>query len=141
MIHLVLRNACLARLDEAIYFSIMLRVLDSRGLDREVIMSNFKGLFVRQRLVYCRDAIITRDFLLGLEPLELRLMPPGLAYRFTCPSEGVCVVSNKIHNISSPSPGADDDYDMTNICLWCRLDVELTWILGHFRFFDLGFLL
>jgi len=58
-------------------------------------------------------------------------MPPGLAYMFTCPSEGACALSNRIRN----------DYDMVDICLWCRLDVELTWFLGSFHFFDLGFLL
>jgi len=70
--------------------------------------------------------------------LELRLMPLGLDYMFTCLSEGACALSNRIRNAHLPSPGADDDYDIVNICLFCRLDVQITWFLEHFPFFDLN---
>jgi len=67
MIHLVLRNDSSARSDEAIYFSIMLKVLGSGGFDKENIMSDFEGLFIRQRLAHCRGNISAGDFLPGLE--------------------------------------------------------------------------
>jgi len=57
--------------------------------------------------------------------LELRFMPPGLDYKFTSLSDGACAMSNRIHNSHLPSPGAEGDYDMINICLSCRLDTEL----------------
>jgi len=68
-------------------------------------------------------------------------MPPGLDYMFTCLSEGACALRNRIRNAHLPSPGADDDYDIVNICLFCRFDVEITWFLEHFHFFDLNFML
>ena len=131
----MLRNACFAGSDEVVYFSIMLKVLVSEGFDRDRVLSDFDDLFVRQRLARCRDAISADGFLFNWEQLELRLMPPGLAYKFTCPSEGACALSNRIHNAHLPPPGTDDDYDMVKICLWCRLDVKLIWFLGHFHFF------
>jgi len=71
MIHLVLRNACLARLNEAVYFLIMLKVVNSGGFDKENILSGFDGLFIRQRLAHCSDAITAGDFLLDWEQLVL----------------------------------------------------------------------
>ena len=77
-IHLVLRNACFARSDVAVYFSIMLKVLVSEGFDRDRILSDFFDFFdffVRQCLAYCRDLISAGDFLFNWERLELRLIP------------------------------------------------------------------
>jgi len=45
-IHLVLRNAFFAGLDEAAYFSIMLNVLVSEGFDRDSVLSDFDDLFI-----------------------------------------------------------------------------------------------
>jgi len=142
MIQLVLRNALLARSDEAVYFLLMLRVLATWGFDRNRALSVFRGLFFRQRLARCRDAINAGD-LFGWDQLAfgLRLMPPNLVQQFTWLANGACAQSNRIHNLYLPSPSADDDYDMVDICLFCRLDIEIAWFLEHFRFFDLDFLL
>jgi hypothetical protein len=64
MIQLVLRNALLARSDEAVYFSLMLRVLAAEGFDRNRALSVFRGLFVRQQLARCRY-VISADGLFG----------------------------------------------------------------------------
>lgn len=112
----------------------MLAVLASEGFDRDGILFIFHDLFVRQRLADCRDVISADDFLFVWNQLELGSMPPGLVCRFTCNSEGACALSNRINNAHLPSPGADEDYDMVNICISCRLDVELAWFLEHFRF-------
>lgn len=140
-IRFVLRNAFFAESDEATYFLIMLRVLASEGFNRDDILFLFNELFVRQRLAHCRDVISADGLLFDWSQHELRLMPPHLLYRFTCPSDGACVLSNTIRNAHLPSLGADENYDMVNICLTCRLDVELAWFLEHFPFFDLDFLL
>jgi len=111
-IHLVLRNAYFTRSDEAMYFLLMLKVLVSEGFDRNRVLSIFNGLFVRQRLAHCRDAISVNDLLFYCSQLELRLMHPVLDYKFTCLSKGACALSNRIRITHLPSRGADEDYDM-----------------------------
>ena len=107
---------------------------------QELCFVRLQGSFRRHRLVYCRDTI-NADDLFGWGQLALRLMPPGLAYWFTCLANGACAQSNRIPNLHLPSPGAYDDYDMVNICLFCRLDIELACFLEHFCFLYLDFLL
>ena len=138
----MLWNALLAISDEAAYFLPMLWFLASAGFDRNRASSVFRVLFVRQHLARCRNAI-DDDALFGWGELALalHLMPLGLAYHFTCLANGACAQSNKICNLHLPSPGTKDDNDMFNIFPCCRLDVELTWFLEHFRIFDLDFLL
>jgi len=137
----VLSSSRFVESDEATYFLIMLKVLASKVFDRDMVLSIFHDLFARQRLAHCRSVISVDDLLFDWGQLKLRLMPPGLDYKFICLSDGACAMSNRILNSHFPPPGADDDYDMNNICLPCRLDTELAWFMGHFRFFDLGFLL
>ena len=127
--------------DEATYFLIMLKVLASKGFDRDEVASLFHDLFTRQRLGHCKSVINVDGLLFDWGQLELRFMPQSLHYKLTCLSDGVCAMSNRIRNSHLPSPGADEDYDMINICLSCRLDTVLAWFLGHFRFIDLDFLL
>jgi len=136
MIQLVLRNALLARSDETVYFLLMLRVLSTRVFDRNRALSVFRDLFVRQCLAHCRNVISACD-LFSWDQLAfgLRLVPPGLVHRFTCLANGACAQSNRFHNLHLPSPGADNDYDMDTIYLFCRLDVEIAWFLEHFCFF------
>jgi len=112
MSRFVLGNAYFAESDEATYFLITLRVLASEGFNREGILSIFNDLFFRQRLARYRDIISADGFLFDWNNLELRSKPPGLVYRFTCDSEGISALSNKIHNAHLSSPGADEDYDM-----------------------------
>jgi len=89
----------------------------------------------------CRGVIGSNGFLFDWNQLELWSMPPGFIYTFTCNSEGACVLSRRIHNAHLSSPGADEDYDMVNICISCHLDIELAWFLEHFCFLDIDFLL
>jgi len=124
-IWLVLSSAYFAEFDEATYFMIMLRVLASDGFNKNEILSLFDDLFVWHSLANCRDVISADDFLFDWGQVELWLIAPSLVYRFTCPSDGVCTLSNRIRNAHLPSSGADEDYDMVNICLSCRLDVNL----------------
>jgi len=70
MIHWVLRDAYLARSDEAVYFSTMLKALNSEAFDRDNVLYDFEDLFVRQRLARCKDAISAGDFLLDWEQFE-----------------------------------------------------------------------
>ncbi|RHN68256.1 hypothetical protein MtrunA17_Chr3g0111911 [Medicago truncatula] len=140
-IQYVLSSAQLAGSDEAKYFLIMLKVLASEGFVRDRVLSLFHDLFTRQRLAHRRSIISADGILFDWGQLELRLMPLGLDYKFTCLSNGACAMSNMIRNSHFPSPCADEDYDIINIYLPCRLDTELVWFLGHFRFFGLDFLL
>jgi hypothetical protein len=119
----------------------MLKVLASEGFDRDMVLSPFHDLFTRQRLAHCRSVISVDGLLFDYGQLELRFMPPGLHYKFTCLSDEDCAMSNRIRNFHLPSPGAYEDYDIINIYLSCRLHIELAWFLGHFRFIDLDFLL
>ena len=140
-IQYVLGSARHAGSDEATYFLIMLKVLASEGFDRDEVLSHFHDLFTRQRLAHCRSVISVDGLLFDWGQLELRFMPPGLDYKFTCLSNGACAMSNRIRKSHLPSLRTYEDYDMINICLSCRLDTELGWFLAHFPFFDLDFLL
>jgi len=130
MIQSVLRNAQNAGSDEATYFLIMLKVLVSEGFDRDWILSLFHDLFTRHRFAHYRSVINADRLLFNWGQLELRSMPPGLDYKFICLYDGACTTSDRIHNSHLPSPGANEDYDMINICLSCRLETELVWFLG-----------
>jgi len=51
------------------------------------------------------------------EDLFLRYIPFGLEYKFICSSIRACEGSQRFRKISSPLPGADEDYPLINFCL------------------------
>jgi hypothetical protein len=74
------------------------------------------------------------------DSLYFRSLLPGLRYQFYYPPYELCNGIRWICNVNSPFPGSEEDYSTTNLCLSCRLDLELAWFLWNFRFLDLGFL-
>jgi len=65
----------------------------------------------------------------------------GLGYKFTCTSATALKGSRRFRNITSPLPGADEDYPRDNFCLAFHLDLDIALFFDYFRFLDLDFLL
>jgi len=128
--------------DGAKYLEIILEVLAIEGFLEDRVFPSFSDLFFLQQLDNCRCIIkLVHDLHPTRGDLALRSMHFGLVYKFTCPFVTACKGSQRFRNIDSPLPGADEDYPLDNFCFLCRLDVEIDWFLGYFRFFDLDFLL
>jgi hypothetical protein len=72
---------------------------------------------------------------LGVHP-NSAFLPRGLVYRRTCESGGSCEDSKTKSRLVWLLPGPDEEYRMPDICLFCRLDLEITWFLVHFRFIE-----
>jgi len=124
MIQFVLRNALRARSDEAAYFLPMLRVLAAGVLTRTMLYPS-SGIFSFDNVLLAVEMLLMLTaFLVGSTCTCVAFDAPGLVYRFTCLANGASAQSNRIRNLHFPSPGADDDYHMVNICLFCRLNVE-----------------
>ena len=83
----VVRRKC----DGAKYLDIMLEVLATGGFSEEKVFSTFYDLFSDKQLANYRRSIMNLDGLhFAQEDLELRSMPFGLEYKFTCSSTIAC---------------------------------------------------
>lgn len=133
----VLQSASSQGSDAATYFLLMLKVLDKEDFSLDEALTTFKDLFRRQQLSNCRRAILT-----GGHPAYYwcfswtRPLPPGLVFRSTCASNKTCKGDGRRPNIGWPSPGSDDEYSMTDLCIYCRFDEEIKWFTSRFRFSD-----
>ena len=136
-IKLILREAVTHGSDGAKYFELMLKVLAKDGFSMDEVLRVFRDLFNRKQLAECGRAIMNAE-----DPPSFsgyywpRPLLPDLEYRFTCTSNGTCKGHGRRPNIFWPLPGTDDEYSMTNLYLFCRLDVEIAWFLIHFRFLE-----
>jgi len=140
-IKLILAKAIKHGSDEALYFNLMLRVLVIERFSENEVFTSFQSLCNGLRLFDCRNAIVhTAGPRFAQNVPSFRTMILVLKYQFSCPFVRVCEGIKRTCNTNSPLPGADKDYPTKNFCLSCRLDLELTWFLEHFRFLDLNFL-
>ena len=109
----------------------MLDVLAKGGFSVYNVFSVFIDLFVDKQLARCRRSLMN----LGAHH-DSAFLPLGLVYRHTCESGGTCEGSKTKSRLVWPLLGPDEEYGMPDICLFCRLDLEITWFLVHFRFME-----
>jgi len=140
-IKLILEKARKRGSNGATYFDLMLKVLVVERFSKNEVFPAFKNLFNRRQLANCRNTILNKEGpRFSWECLCSKLMPQGLKYQLSCPSDRVCEEVRRICNTNSPLPGPYEDYPTTSFCLSCHLDLELACFLEHFRFLDLDFL-
>jgi len=126
--------------DGATYFNLMVDVLAGDSPPDDQILLAFQDLFKRRQLENCRNAILnTVGPRSAWNSLHFQPMLPGLRYQFSCPPYEPCNRIRRNRNVASPLPSPDEDYPTTNFCLSCCLNLELAWLLRHFRFLDLNF--
>jgi hypothetical protein len=136
-IKLILREATTHGSNGAKYFELMLKVLAKDGFSMDEVLPVFRDFFNRKQLAECGRAIMNTEGPPSFSGYYWsRPLLPDLEYRFTCTSNGTCKGHGRRANIFWPLPGTDDEYSMTDLCLFCRLDVEITWFLVHFRFLE-----
>jgi len=112
-----------------VLFFMILAVLAESGFYVDKVFSVIIDLFVDKQLACCKRSLMNLGVRLNSVPL-----PRWLAYRLTCESSGTCEGSKTKLWLVWPLPGDDEEYIMPDICLFCRLDLEITWFLVHFRF-------
>jgi len=136
-INLILKEAVAQRSDSASYFDLILKVLGKEGFSKDEILPVLTDLFEQRRLAECGRALAN----IGGIPFFwghywTRPLPLGLERRFACSSKGTCKGHGRRPNIFWPLAGDDEEYSTTDLCLLCRLDVEIAWFLVHFRFLE-----
>jgi len=113
------------------YFLMMLDVLADGGFSVDRVFSVFIDLFVDKQLTRCRRSLMN----LGVRP-DFSPLPRGLVCRLTSESSGTCEGSKTKSRLVWPLPKTDEEYKMPYICLFCRLDLEITWFLVHVHFIE-----
>lgn len=106
---------------EAKYFLMILEALASDEFSPENVFLVFDTLFERKQLSNCR-----RDLTWIPGYYSSRPLPRELDYRFMCHSYKTYKGSGRKQNVFSPPPRFDDDYFMTDICLFCRFGANLS---------------
>jgi len=108
-IKLLLAKAIKHGSDEAMYFNLMLRVLENERFSKNEVISSFQSLFNRRRLANCRNVILhTGGPSFKQNDPCFRPMILGLKYQFSCPSDRVCEGIRRVRNITFQLPGADE---------------------------------
>jgi len=95
------------------YIRIMLNVLAIGGFSPNDVFPVFMDLFDCQQLASCRWTIVNIE-----GHLWLRGLSHGLEYKLTCISCGTCKGSGRKSILVWPLPGADEEYSMTDFCLF-----------------------
>jgi len=113
------------------YFMMILYVLAEGGFSMGSVFSVFIDLFINRQLARCGRSLMN----LEVHP-NSGFLPQGLVYRRTCESGGTYEGNKTKLRLVWPLPGPDEEYIMPDICLFCLLDLEITWFLGHFRFME-----
>jgi len=125
-INFILRKASEHGSDEARYFMMMLLALSKDGSLVGDAFFTFKDLFNRRQLAKCKEAIMNVG---GLPHFWghfwTRPLLPEFVYRFICTSNHTCQGHERKSGIYWPFPSSDNDYLLTNICLFCHFDIEI----------------
>jgi len=89
----ILHNVVARGYDGAKYFNLILKVLTKDGFSRAEVLPLFQDLFTRQRLTYCRWAIMNVDDRPSFwECHWTRFLLLEFEYRPICFSDGTCEV-------------------------------------------------